>query len=103
MELALGVLRWSEEQFWASTHFGLTCAYVGYCRREGLGRWERDPAGFNFENAEQITRHLKKHKKKNGESSKMEGVAKDDRAAYKANRRALRERGQLWRTPQLTN
>lgn len=96
MEFALGVLRWPPSEFWNSTPLELTSAYVGYCRREGLGRWEADPAGFNFETAESAKRDIEALKRTTGGAAvKMEGVTKADRAAYKASRRELREAGRL--------
>lgn len=89
------MLRWTPNDFWDSTPRELTNAYVGYCRREGVGRWEPDPAGFNFETAAQAQRVMETQKRRQGATSKFEGVSKEDRAVYKANRRALREQGKL--------
>lgn len=95
MEFALGVLRWSPADFWNSTPLELTSAYVGYCRREGIGRWQPDPAGFNFESAAAAQKEMDRLKKAGLSNGKLSGVTKAERAAYKANRRAMRERGQL--------
>lgn len=34
------MLGWSEAQFWGSTYLYLTSAYVGYCKRKGIGPWK---------------------------------------------------------------
>lgn len=46
MEFALGVKGYSEEEFWRSTPYGLSCAYIGHCKAKGLGRWERKADGW---------------------------------------------------------
>jgi len=40
-EVACGILRLSEAEFEASTYYGLTVAYVGYCKSRGIGVWAK--------------------------------------------------------------
>lgn len=68
MEFALGVLCWTPAEFWGSTPLELTSAYVGYCRREGLGRWQADSAGINADTAEELLQTLEAHKRVHGDS-----------------------------------
>jgi len=39
MQIAFGYLGWTPETFWSSTILELSNAYVGHCKRHGLGRW----------------------------------------------------------------
>ena len=47
MEFALGVLHWTEDQFWRSTPYGLSCAYIGHCKSTGSGRWAVQADGWS--------------------------------------------------------
>jgi hypothetical protein len=94
MEFALGVLGWSPSEFWSSTPLELTSAYVGYCRREGIGKWQPDPAGYNFETAEAALAE-KRRMEGQGEPSSLRDMSREDRIAYKQQRRGLRETGRL--------
>lgn len=89
------MLKWTPTDFWDCTPRELTNAYVGYCRREGIGRWEADQAGFNFETAAQMQRTMETMKKRTGTATKMDNVTKEERLSYKASRRKLREQGKL--------
>lgn len=31
---------WSPATFWNATPFEYSCAYIGYCKANGCGRWE---------------------------------------------------------------
>ncbi len=44
MEFALGVLHWTEEEFWSSTYYAFSCAWVGHCKANGIGKWST-PSG----------------------------------------------------------
>ncbi len=46
MEFALGVKGLAEPVFWQSTPYGLSCAYIGHCKANGIGRWERKSDGW---------------------------------------------------------
>lgn len=48
METALGTLGWAPPQFWDATPYELSCAYIGWCKTNGAGRWRVDPkTGFS--------------------------------------------------------
>lgn len=46
MEFGLGVLHWDPDRFWRATFFELSCAYIGHCRSNGVGKWARRPDGW---------------------------------------------------------
>lgn len=46
MEFGLGVKDWSPQEFWSATFYELSCAYIGYCRANGVGKWARRPDGW---------------------------------------------------------
>lgn len=47
MELGLGVLGWTPDTFWNSTPFETSCAYIGYCKANGAGRWAVHKDGWS--------------------------------------------------------
>lgn len=41
------MLGWTQDQFWNGTFYELSCAYVGYCKREGVGRFKVHEDGWS--------------------------------------------------------
>lgn len=43
------MLGWSPDTFWKATFYEVSCAYIGYCQANGVGRWGTNAAGWTPE------------------------------------------------------
>lgn len=48
------MLGWTPGTFWGATFYELSCAYVGYCRANGQGRWKVRDGGLSDVEADEL-------------------------------------------------
>lgn len=64
MEFGLGALNWSPDEFWNSTFYELSCAYIGYCRVNGVGRFAVDESGWSDASVDLFRKEVEEMKRR---------------------------------------
>ena len=84
MEFALGVLHWPPDQFWRATFYELSCAYIGHCRANGMGKWARREDGWTRAEIEEQSERDRRMRESGAEKTVSKKITKAFKAAWNA-------------------
>lgn len=77
------MLQWTPDAFWNSTPLELTNAYIGHCRRHGMGPWAVDEHGWSDKSREEFKAEVARMRRRYPAGQALVGLTKEQKRAIK--------------------